>query len=192
MHNLYCSIELKTTNLQSVQIISLTMGLSTVNRIYRPSMPEHFKPKNSQEGIRTEWNLTDNTVLLHCISDNKQGCEEVTSLGFFLSMRFMIWIWKRWAFIVFPKSEIISDVLIPGKRRQLQTRFNHSWIAYFASQNGNSAHGGNYSLLNWMKRLKLILTLAHTGLTVLEEFKTVTVSLLDWNSHRVSVQFSMF
>lgn len=54
MHNSYYSIELKTTNLQLVQIISLTMGLSTVNRIYQLAMLEDFKPKNSQEGIRTE------------------------------------------------------------------------------------------------------------------------------------------
>lgn len=76
-HNSYCSIELKTTNLQLVQIISLTMGLSTVNRIHQPSM-QHFKPKNSQEGIRTEWNLTHR--LIYCMSDYKRGCKEVTSL----------------------------------------------------------------------------------------------------------------
>lgn len=54
MDNSYYSIELKITNLELVQIISLTMGLSTVNRIYQPLMDEHFKPKKSQEGIRTE------------------------------------------------------------------------------------------------------------------------------------------
>lgn len=54
MHNSHYSIELKTTNLRLVQIISSAMGVSTVNRIYQPSMHKHFKPKNSQEGIRTE------------------------------------------------------------------------------------------------------------------------------------------